>query len=52
LNGQPRRPQQSPVERGQTEQVARDTVAEAFPRRLLHEVQRLLGKTGGGDGGE
>jgi hypothetical protein len=40
------------VERGQTEQVARDTVAEAFPRRLLHEVQRLLGKTGGGDGGE
>jgi hypothetical protein len=38
------------AERGVVEQVARDTVQEVFPRRLAHEVSRLLGnKSGGGD---
>jgi hypothetical protein len=35
--------------RGQSLQVARDRVQEVFPRRLAHEVQRLLGKSVGGD---
>jgi hypothetical protein len=38
-------------ERGDALQMAKDRVAEVFPLRLAHELQRLLGKSGGSDGG-